>query len=797
MADVTTTFAAKDESFASTVDKLSGRLQGFQGQTQSFTSKVGEMAKGFASFVGPIAAVGAAFLGARGIVNSFRDAIDMGGKLNDLSARTGETAGNLAVLQRAFENAGSSGEAVGPMLNRLQRFMVEAGQGSKAQVEAMDRLGLSYEQLKTMTPTAQMELLAQKISAIPDPAQRSALAMEIFGRSGGELMPLLRSMGVELDTARAQLGSYPAVIDKTNKALDDIGDNFNAISTKSREFATGLLVDLAPALVDITDKIAKIDAAGFGMAISNYFASFMKAAAGAYRLGEAIESVKLAIEAMGQGDIGGGLKLMWVTMRNVALNAINEIFNNFRAGIATVGDALRQLFAPGSVTMAYIEGASQMIGAMLSRSIGGAIADILSRLPFMQTAAAAMRGFVQEANKAVKDISALMYYEAENLAKEWGEVGAAMAENFGKYKNELPPLFDLTDEFAEQARLQEEIRSKLAESALHGASLALSAASTNSAMQAFANTLERGNTFAAGVATNLNNASLATQSVPEAFSLGAESTDKIAVDLQNTAKPAEEASGWLEKGAEETEKISIHGNELATKGNEFALAINRAKIDAQITAQVFTGLSNRMNAAVNGTSKMLDQMRESFHFGSETSQETAKRLQAGGAGLIEAARGAAEVQKRQSENERNMRSLEAKERQARRRYEEQMEEAARLERNKQDGSAHNKRMKAQADLAKALEEIRPELEAGAKESKKLLEESGGGAGKKVQEGGEKGGEAVQEGGEAAGKAMKDAAEAMKQERTESQAKLALEATLQACRDFLKSIDKKLPQHALT
>jgi hypothetical protein len=31
MADVTTTFAAKDESFANTVDKLNGRLQGFQG----------------------------------------------------------------------------------------------------------------------------------------------------------------------------------------------------------------------------------------------------------------------------------------------------------------------------------------------------------------------------------------------------------------------------------------------------------------------------------------------------------------------------------------------------------------------------------------------------------------------------------------------------------------------------------------------------------------------------------------------------------------------------------------------
>jgi hypothetical protein len=96
MADVTTVFAGKDESLGATVENLNKRLQGFQAETQSFTSKVGEMAKGFAAFAIPIAGVAAAFFGARGAAAAFTDAIRVGGELNDLAARTGETAGKSA-----------------------------------------------------------------------------------------------------------------------------------------------------------------------------------------------------------------------------------------------------------------------------------------------------------------------------------------------------------------------------------------------------------------------------------------------------------------------------------------------------------------------------------------------------------------------------------------------------------------------------------------------------------------------------------------------------------------------------
>ncbi len=142
MADVTTTFAAKDESFAQTVDNLQKRLTGLEGDVKGFNERVASMAKGFGDLIGPIAAATAAFLGIKSAVDTFFSAIDKAGALQDLSARTGESVGNLAILQRAFKNAGSSAEAVGPMINRLQKFIVSAGDSTTVQAAAMRQLGL-------------------------------------------------------------------------------------------------------------------------------------------------------------------------------------------------------------------------------------------------------------------------------------------------------------------------------------------------------------------------------------------------------------------------------------------------------------------------------------------------------------------------------------------------------------------------------------------------------------------------------------------------------------------------------
>ena len=162
-------------------DGIEQGIKGIQNSLKNLESTAGNSSKGFDMSFGKIAgaaavagaavkvgmlAIEAATAGARAVVDGFGDAIDLGGKLNDLSSRTGESAGNLLVLQRAFENTGVGADKVGTSVNKLQKFMTEAAAGGADQTATLNALGVSMSDLAGKTPTEQMGVLAGKIASI-------------------------------------------------------------------------------------------------------------------------------------------------------------------------------------------------------------------------------------------------------------------------------------------------------------------------------------------------------------------------------------------------------------------------------------------------------------------------------------------------------------------------------------------------------------------------------------------------------------------------------------------------------
>lgn len=249
MADVTSTFAAKDIGFTSTVNRMQKSLAGFQSNLGGFATK--------------LAGLAAAFVGVQQSVAAFNNALAMSGRLDDLSKTTGASAGELLLLEKAFSLAGSSADAVGPAIARLSRFMVEASTGGTAQIETMNKLGLSYAQLKNLTPTEQMRLLAKSIMALPTPAERTAAAMDIFGRSGSTLIPLFANFSGELEKAQGYLGSLPGLLDESAGAMADMEDDLGALGDKFTQFVAGLVAGAAGA-DNFASALAKIDTAGIG-----------------------------------------------------------------------------------------------------------------------------------------------------------------------------------------------------------------------------------------------------------------------------------------------------------------------------------------------------------------------------------------------------------------------------------------------------------------------------------------------------------------------------------------------------
>jgi hypothetical protein len=795
MADVTTTFAAKDESFAKTVDKLNGRLQGFQGETQSFTSKVGEMAKGFAAFAIPIAGVAAAFFGARGAAAAFTDAIRVGGELNDLAARTGETAGELAVLQRAFQNAGMSGGEVGTMLNRLQRFMIEASEGGSKQGEAMEKLGLSYDELKEKSPSEQLQALAREIAAVEDPAQRSAIAMQIFGRGGGEMMPLLRAMGIELDNARAQLGSYPDAINRANKALDDIGDNFGAVTTKAREFVTGALVDIAPHIARATEQLAKMDFAAMGMRLSEALTKAFDVFRALWQNPREVLSLYVDFLNAFYRQLGDGLIGAFLTAGNALSTFLQELVS--RGTFNQFGDVLANafVFAVSQLNLGLIntfDAAIRFFGQLWDDVTGQGTGELAQKLLnvvkfFASDFAQAMinpMGFI--AGKVASSLigatkEAAKEYEFAFSESTEGYIGKARAGWEAVSTGAAQRLQDSATQFGDTlmgAVTATADKTELVKVNLFGGAEAMQQVSDR-----VANLAEQGAAFRAEIEAAVEPAAQIGEE------LGA---------IGGSATTLQEAFGEVFPLAT---AIKDEAAAMAKEGQLFKSEVAAASIDANITANAFTGMSDRMNKATNATSSMLDKMRESFHFGQKTQEEIAQSARASGKSIIEASREAATYVANQEKANSDMRKLENKVMNVENARDRAHARADRMEQRGQQTAAHRERMRADAAATKALEKLRPELEKGSEAARKNLQEGSeniGKSGEAVGDGGKDAGASMEQGGEKAGSALEKAADPFKRLADMiGQDKLALEETLKECKEFLKNIDEKLPQHALS
>jgi hypothetical protein len=168
-----------------------------------------------------VAAVGAALAAAGAAILAIKSFIDAGSALNDLSARTQVSADKLSILKYAAEQTGASVEDL------------EAG------LRNMVRRGYNPNDFHS---------IAKSIMAIEDPVQRAQKVLEIFGRSGLKLLPMMADLA-ELSERAKQLG---IVVDPADVALaDELGDRLDDMRATWKMIVFQVGAALAPTLLEI------------------------------------------------------------------------------------------------------------------------------------------------------------------------------------------------------------------------------------------------------------------------------------------------------------------------------------------------------------------------------------------------------------------------------------------------------------------------------------------------------------------------------------------------------------------
>lgn len=365
---------------------------------------------------------------ARGAIDEFGAALDLGGRLSDLSARTGEAEGNLLLLERAFQNSGAGAEQVGPAINKLQNFMQGAAEGGAAQTVAMEKLGLSMQDMAGKTPLQQLEIFAQRISGIEDPAQRTALAMDVFGRSGGELLPLLTNFSGELGTAEGQLGSMVEIMNRNAATFDAVSDKITNVKSKFMEFAAGILDRTIPALDAITEGLSRINAAEIGQKLADAFLGGTTA----------MKGFQATVDSFKTGNISEAFSLLWQSIKLQGLQTANEVGRNLVAGFSTAIDFLKEIFDPSGAIVKYMGATFLLIGSKLQAAMGNAMLAFIDALPgwftkinpIIGAVGDAIRSTVTKATEEANDQWSLMYHST-------GEVGAQIAGAASRIKGNM------------------------------------------------------------------------------------------------------------------------------------------------------------------------------------------------------------------------------------------------------------------------------------------------------------------------------------------------------------------------
>ena len=198
--------------------------------------------------------LGTAFVSAvRSVANSFTQftagaaaSID---STNKLSRALGVSFGELQRLQLAADLSGASSEQLATAFTRAQVTITKAAQGGTQATRALRTLGLSVDELTDLSSTEQFQRLATAIAGIENPAARAAAAVEIFGRSGAQLLPTFQELSANLQDADNFFSSFRNQLDGTQaKSIENINDAFLRTREAVTQTAGLILAKLEPAL---------------------------------------------------------------------------------------------------------------------------------------------------------------------------------------------------------------------------------------------------------------------------------------------------------------------------------------------------------------------------------------------------------------------------------------------------------------------------------------------------------------------------------------------------------------------
>jgi len=237
------------KSFAETKKEARGLAQDISGIGASLktTSRI-------------MAAAGTAIIS--GMVAITMKTVEAANAADKLAKQTGLTREEIQALGYAAEQEHASLEKIATAILRLSRNMSDASRGTGEARYAFEKLGIAVTksdgQLRNSVDV--MLDVADRFKNMRNETEMTAAAMQLFGRSGADIVPFLRMGGDEIRNLMQEARDLGFVMsEQTNKDLKALGDQLTALKAALAGVCRQIAAEVVPHLLEMSNKA--VDAA--------------------------------------------------------------------------------------------------------------------------------------------------------------------------------------------------------------------------------------------------------------------------------------------------------------------------------------------------------------------------------------------------------------------------------------------------------------------------------------------------------------------------------------------------------
>lgn len=252
------------------VQEVIAAFKQIQAQANSTQKAAASGAKGMSALSSAASTLGAvlpaisfaAIIG--GMVSAVKGALQLADGMGKLSQKTGFTVDTLSTLSFAARTADVDQEKLAGSLQKATKFFFEYDTGATKAKEAVQQLFGSQGALKGMDDDTRLLKVVDALAKLAPGAKRSGLAMQFFGKSGAELLPLIDDLGNGgFDKLRAKAEKLGLVMNKDlAKAAQQANDAFTDMESAAKGMAVQFASGFAPALADSAEALVDVATGG-------------------------------------------------------------------------------------------------------------------------------------------------------------------------------------------------------------------------------------------------------------------------------------------------------------------------------------------------------------------------------------------------------------------------------------------------------------------------------------------------------------------------------------------------------